>query len=180
METEITTVERSLGVPSGDWYVDPARSQVHFHTRAMLGLFPVLGRFERFAGVLHIDEASRATGDLRIEAASIATGIGKRDAHLRTTDFFAAEEHPYLTFNLSAIEPDKDAHQISGALRIRDRVLPIRARAILSSSGSEIRIAARFPVDHHAAGLGWAKPGMVRKVVDADLKLTLTREDLRG
>lgn len=81
-----------------------------------------------------------------------------------------------MTFDLAKMTPDGDSHQVSGTLKIRDKTLPIEAAATVAANGSELQIEARFPVDHDAAGLGWAKPGMVRKVVDADIKLTLTRE----
>jgi polyisoprenoid-binding protein YceI len=174
--TDSTSTTDSGVIPSGEWYVDPARSQVHFHTRAMFGLFPVLGRFERFGGALRVSEAGEVSGELRLEAESVRTGIGKRDAHLRTEDFFHADAHPHVTFDLAELRPDGDSHRVSGTLRIRDRTLPIEAGATVTANGSELQIEARLPVDHHAAGLGWAKPGMVRKVVDADIKLTLTRE----
>jgi len=167
-------------MPIGDWLLDPARSRVHFHTRAMFGLFPVVGRFERFEGVLHVEDSGQATGDLRIESASIRTGISRRDAHLRTEDFFHADAHPYMTFNLTGLRPDGNAHDVTGTLRIREKALPIRARATVSDAGGELQIEARFPVDHDAAGLGWAKPGLVRKLVDADVTLTLTRENSKS
>jgi polyisoprenoid-binding protein YceI len=174
--TDTTSNTDSGALPGGDWYVDRARSQVHFHTRAIFGLFPVLGKFERFGGTLHVSEAGEASGELQLQAESVRTGIGKRDAHLRTDDFFYADAHPHVTFELAELRPDGGAHQVSGTLRIRDKTIPIGARASVSASGPELQIEARFPVDHHAAGLGWAKPGMVRKVVDADIKLTLTRK----
>ena len=174
--TNSTSTTESVALPRGDWYVDPARSQVHFHTRAMFGLFPVLGKFERFGGTLRVSDAGEASGELRLEADSVRTGIGKRDAHLRTEDFFYAEAHPQVTFDLAELRPDGGAHQVGGALRIRDKTLPIDAAATVTATGSELQIEARFPVDHHGAGLGWAKPGMVRKVVDADIELTLTRD----
>jgi len=177
METQTSTIQASPTMPSGDWYVDPAHSRLHFHTRAMFGLFPVLGRFERFGGVLHVEDSGQVTGDLRIEPASIRTGINKRDAHLRREDFLHADAHPYLTFNLTSLSPDGNAHEVTGTLRIREKTIPIRARATVAGAGSELQVEARFPVDHDAAGLGWAKPGLVRKVVDADVKLTLTREN---
>ena len=174
--TDTTRTTDSGALPSGDWYVDPTRSQVHFHTRAMFGLFPVLGKFERFGGTLRVSEAGEANGELRLEAESVRTGIRKRDAHLRTEDFFHADAHPHVTFDLAELRPDGDAHQVSGTLRIRDKTLPIDAGATVTATGPELQISARFPVDHHAAGLGWAKPGMVKKVIDADIKLTLTRK----
>jgi len=177
METQTATIQASPTLPSGDWCVDPARSRVHFHTRAMFGLLPVRGRFERFGGVLHVEDSGQATGDLHIEPASIRTGIDKRDVHLRSEDFLHADAHPYLTFNLTSLRRDGDAHQVTGTLRIREKTIPIRARATVAISGSALQIEARFPVDHDAAGLGWAKPGMIRKIVDADVTLTLTREN---
>jgi len=65
---------------------------------------------------------------------------------------------------------------VTGTLGIRGKTLPIRARAAIADADSELQIDARFPVDHDAAGLGWAKPGLIRKVIDADVQLTLTRE----
>jgi hypothetical protein len=127
--TTDTTSSTDPGVlPSGEWYVDPGRSQVHFHTRAMFGLFPVLGRFERFGGALRVTEAGGASGELRLDAESVRTGIGKRDAHLRTPDFFYADAHPHVTFDLAEMTPDGDSHQVSGTLRIRAR--PSRSKRL--------------------------------------------------
>jgi hypothetical protein len=86
-------------------------------------------------------------------------------------------DHVVVKLGVDLLEPDGDGHQVSGTLRIRNETLPVIAPAVNTTIGSEIRIESRSPVDHHAAGLGWAEPGMVRKVVDADLKLTLARED---
>lgn len=180
--TTQTPSQPKLAIPSGEWYIDPAKSSVHFHTRAMLGLFPVLGRFERFSGGLQVDESGRVSGELHVDAASIATGIRKRDHHLRSDDFFGTDQHPELTFTLTGLEPagssaaDGRAHSVSGTLQIRDRGLPIHAQATIAAAGTEVQIEARLPIDHASAGLGWAKPGMIRKIVDADVKLTLTRE----
>lgn len=176
MNSETGSVDTPQTLPSGDWYVDPARSRVHFHTRAFFGLFPVLGRFEGYDGVLHVDDAGQATGELRIEAASIRTGIGLRDAHLRTKGYFHAGTYPDVTFDLTGLARGGDGYEVTGTLRIRETTLPIRAPATISSTDSELRMEARFPLDHDAAGLRWAKPGMVAKVVDADINLTLTRE----
>lgn len=158
-------------LPEGRWRVDPARSTVTFRTRAMLGLMPVRGRFEGFDGSLAVDADGRATGELRIETATIATGIAKRDAHLRTADFFDAEHHPHAHFTLTALTSADGRPVARGTLRIRDRDIPVEAPLELTRPGTDVRLQARFPVDHHTAGLGWAKPGMIHKVVYADLDL---------
>ncbi len=181
MDTQtITTPASSESAPvlgAAVWNVDPARSRVHFHTRAMFGLFAVLGRFERFDGTLRLDQEGRASGSLRIHTASIRTGIGKRDRHLQSEDFFHAEGHPRATFELTELQPQAGGYEVAGTLRIRDKELPVRTRATVRQEGEALVIGARFTVDHDAAGLGWAKPGMVRKAVEADVELTLVRED---
>jgi polyisoprenoid-binding protein YceI len=88
-----------------------ARSELGFLTR-MLGLIPVRGRHSGYDGELHINSAGNASGVLRIDAATISTGIKKRDAHLRSTDFFAVERHPHMTFELTAPTPTGHSHAL--------------------------------------------------------------------
>ena len=69
-------------LPTGDWSVVPADSKVGFVARIVFGLIPVRGRYSGFAGKLHVDGAGNASGELSIDAATVATGIKIRDAHL--------------------------------------------------------------------------------------------------
>jgi polyisoprenoid-binding protein YceI len=162
-------------LPVGHWKVDPARSEVAFETRAMGGLFPVHGRFDRFTGALNVDEQRHVDADFVIEAETIKTGIGKRDAHLRTKDFFHAKVHPHVTFTLTEVRATDGRPTVAGTLHIRDRSLPIDTPLTITQTGDELRLEADFVVDHDAAGLGWAKPVMVRKRVDARVRLTLQK-----
>jgi polyisoprenoid-binding protein YceI len=173
METTSSASVQAATVRSGDWRVDEGNSFVRFHTRAMFNLFPVVGRFDRFDGTLHVDDSGRVSGELTIEASSIKTGVALRDWHLRSRDFFHVARHPQLSFTLDGLEPDGDSHLVTGVLRIREAPLPVRASATVAGEGSEMTIRARFEVDHHKAGLGWAKPGMVPKSVEADVRLAL-------
>jgi len=83
---------------TGTWTIDPAHSEVAFSVRH-LGLSRVRGRFNRFDGVAHVagplaDSHVHATIDL----ASVDTNNDQRDGHLRSTDFFGAEESTPMTF----------------------------------------------------------------------------------
>jgi polyisoprenoid-binding protein YceI len=142
-----------ISLSSGDWRVVPARSELGFRTR-ILGLIAVRGRYTGFEGELHVDDAGAASGTLRVEAETISTGIKKRDAHLRTTDFFAVERHPHMTFELTSLTPNTDgAVTLSGTLHVRDRALPITTPVSVAPVGSNgLRIDADFEVDHRAAG----------------------------
>lgn len=174
--TTQSTEAHPIPLPAGDWHVVPARSELGFLTRAVFGLIPVRGRYSGYDGELHIDGAGHASGFLRIEAATIRTGIKKRDAHLRSTDFFAVEEHPHLKFELASLVPNPDSDlTMTGTLHIRDQALPIKTRVSVATLGAdERRLDADFEVDHRASGFE-IKRGLPRTVrVQAALTLERT------
>jgi len=168
------TVERgAAAIAGGSWRVVAADSELGFATR-MFGLIPVRGSYGRFAGELQVDEEGHSSGSLDVETATVSTGIKKRDQHLRSDDFFAADSHPVMRFELGAITATGDGRaRVTGTLRIREAELPIEAPVAIESHGPDgLRIDASFPVDHRAAGLGWKRvPG----VIEARAALALQR-----
>ncbi|HEY2181578.1 MAG TPA: YceI family protein [Solirubrobacteraceae bacterium] len=166
---------------AGDWAVVPADSELGFETRILFGLIPVRGRYSGFAGELHVDDAGDADGSLYIEAATVSTGIKKRDAHLRSGDFFAVEEHPHLRFELQSLVPDaRDGFDLSATLHIRGHELAIETPVSVSAAGpARLRVDGEFPVDHRLSGLrstgsGWKK---VPDALHVKAALTLQRTD---
>ena len=104
-------------IPTGTWTVDPAHSAAGFSVKH-LGIATVRGRFEEFEGTLDIGDdisAARAYGTAQVN--SINTDEPARDEHLRSADFFGAEENPELRFESTAIRPlDEDTFEIEGDL----------------------------------------------------------------
>jgi polyisoprenoid-binding protein YceI len=144
----------------------------------MLGLMKVKGNLALLDGVLQINGDGDATGSMRLDAASIVTGIGKRDTHLRSPDFFHAAEHPHVDFVLHEITVDQQgAHAFSGALEIRGTSVPLSAPLTAEVLGPDrLRLTATAVADHQAAGLGWAKAGMIRGQIPLHAELTLVRD----
>ena len=64
------------------------------------------GRFNTVSGdiVLDKDDPSKSSISVVIDAASVDTNHDKRDEHLRSPDFFNAEEFPEITFESNKIE----------------------------------------------------------------------------
>ena len=62
-------------LPAGTWRVDPDGSEVLFKARALFGLLPVSGIFERFTGEMNVDESGLATGKLLVEPAPSTPGL---------------------------------------------------------------------------------------------------------
>ena len=86
------------------YQIDPKHSAARFKIRHMM-IANVKGQFSKVSGVLTLDELhlsnSRVEGS--IEAASIETRDGQRNAHLKSTDFLDVEKFPTLHFKSKAI-----------------------------------------------------------------------------
>ena len=100
--------------------IDKTHSEAAFRVRHLIS--KVRGRFTDFDGAIAFDEAEpqRSTVNLTIQAASIDTGVADRDAHLRSTDFFAVDQYPTITFRSTAIAPKgNDEFEVTGDLTMR-------------------------------------------------------------
>ncbi len=67
-----------------------------------MSLVNVKGSFDKFQGVVTLDEKnlSKSSIEVTVETASINTGVEKRDEHLRTDDFFDCPKYPTIRFCL--------------------------------------------------------------------------------
>lgn len=93
-------------VSASTWNINPDHSSVQFQIRYM-GLVNVKGSFDKFQGVVQLDEKnlSKSSVKVTIESASINTGVEKRDEHLRTDDFFDCPKYPTITFVSKKVTP---------------------------------------------------------------------------
>jgi len=104
------------------WQVDGAHSAVNLAVRHMV-ISKVRGRFGKWSAKLQLDtaELTRSSVEVEIEAASIETGVGDRDTHLRSPDFLDAAKYPTLRFRSRRVEvAAKDKLRVVGDLTIRD------------------------------------------------------------
>jgi polyisoprenoid-binding protein YceI len=82
----------------------------------------VRGAFNEFEGTVVVDgtDVSRSTATVTIEAASIDTRNGQRDAHLRSNDFLGMDEFPQITFVGTAVAPTGPTSlELTGDLTIK-------------------------------------------------------------
>lgn len=107
------------------YQIDKAHSEAAFQVRHLLGR--VRGSFSDFDGVIEFDPDAVESAAVRftIQASSITTNEPARDAHLRSNDFFAVDEHPTLTFVSRAVTPKSVAEfDVTGDLTIRGVTRP--------------------------------------------------------
>jgi polyisoprenoid-binding protein YceI len=137
--------------------IDKAHSEVGFRVRHLVTR--VRGRFSDFEGAVEYDQAdpTRSTVNVSIDASSIDTRDATRDTHLRSADFFSADEHKTLTFASTAIRrTGEDSFDVDGDLTIR---------------GVTRRVTLR------AAFLGAAKDPWGNQRIGFEAEVTLNRKD---
>ncbi|MGB7623549.1 MAG: YceI family protein [Terriglobia bacterium] len=103
------------------WTFEPGHTAAEFRARHMM-VTHVRGHFKNVHGSLEFDPVNPrdASVEATLDAKGIWTGETQRDAHLRSTDFLDADNHPYISFKSSqiAIIGDHD-YIVTGGLTIR-------------------------------------------------------------
>lgn len=116
------TTASELQIPgyiAGTWTIDPVHTHVGFVIKHMM-VSKVRGNFDTFAGqILTAANPSESTVSVTIEATSINTGNTMRDDHIRSADFFDAENHPTITFTSTGIRQEGGDFYVDGDLTIR-------------------------------------------------------------
>jgi polyisoprenoid-binding protein YceI len=103
-----------LAVPAlahaNQWDVDPSHSSASFTVKHLM-VSNVRGEFGKIKGSATWDKAdfSDAKIEVTVDATTVDTRDPKRDAHLRSPDFFDVEKFPTLTFKSKKVTKSKTA-----------------------------------------------------------------------
>lgn len=104
------------------WKIDPVHSEIKFKVKHML-VSTVTGGFNKFDAEINAEnenDFSGASVKFEADAASIDTKNAQRDAHLRSADFFDAENHPKLSFNSKSFTKTSDMlYKLTGDMTMR-------------------------------------------------------------
>ena len=115
----------AFSVPTEDpssWSIDSVHSSIGFKVRH-LGISNVRGEFLDYDAEILMDgtDLSTLTVSATIETGSVDTGNERRDGHLRSDDFFGAEEFPNMTFSSTEVTNiEGNNFHLVGDLTIRD------------------------------------------------------------
>jgi polyisoprenoid-binding protein YceI len=111
------------------WVIDPAHSEFGFKVKHLM-ITNVKGKFRDVDAEIftHGNDFLTAEIVVRIKSASIDTGEAKRDAHLKSPDFFDVENHPELVFVGKKLEKtnDEDKYVLYGELTIKGVTVPVK------------------------------------------------------
>jgi polyisoprenoid-binding protein YceI len=175
----MTTVETLLSDPdtAGVWNLVPERSSITFKIRNMWGLINVKGKFLEINGDGQITGKGAVFGRVDIRAASLRTGIHKRDEHLRSADFFDVKRFPEISVVVTAVQPTTgNEADLRASFNIKgvDAPLPLPVRITVLGDGS-VRISAETEIDRAQFGLDWNRFGMIGKAAAVSAETIFVR-----
>ena len=109
------------------WIIDPMHSEVHFKVKHLV-ISTVTGTFKSFDGSLESEneDFQGAAIEFSLDVNSIDTNQEQRDAHLKSADFFDAEQFPKISFKSTSFEKDGDDYELSGDLTVRNVTKPVK------------------------------------------------------
>jgi polyisoprenoid-binding protein YceI len=145
------------------WHIDPAHSDAEFAVKHLM-ISTVKGHFADVKGTVSVDdrEPTAAAVEVSIAVASIDTRDAKRDAHLKSADFFDAEQYPTIAFKGTRIDGSVDgAFRLAGDLTIhgvtRAVTLDVAAAGRIRDpwGGERAGYAATTRINRKDFGLAW-------------------------
>ena len=143
--------------------IDPAHASVGF-TVDHLVISKVRGDFRDFSGTIELDgQGAVQQVSSAIEVKSIDTGIQNRDEHLKSADFFDAENYPQISFQSKSVRQDGGKNVLIGDLTIhgvtKEIELPFSVKGPVKGPNGEMRIgfAASTVINRKDFGMTWNK-----------------------
>jgi polyisoprenoid-binding protein YceI len=167
----------TTAVQSGAFQLDRAGSTVAIRHKTMWGLVTVKGHFTTLSGSGEVRLDGTAAGTITVGSASLDTKNAKRDTHLRSADFFAAEEFPEIIYEVREVTPHGEAAvAVNGSLTVRGTTRPLTLTATVTEPGAETAtLTTEFTVDRREFGLSWNQMGMMRGVTTVNAVLRFRR-----
>ena len=168
--------------------IDPAHSTIGFKVRHLLG--SAKGRFTKFNGSIDFDreQPEKSSVTVAIQAASIDTGIAKRDEHLRSEEFFNVQKFPEITFksrqvkrtgaNAGEITGDLTMHGVTRSVTLHIELLGTPETAVKGQI-TRWRITTA-PIKRAEFGLSWSNSVEAVSMIGNDVMTDIQVEAARS
>lgn len=167
------------------WRIDASHSAANFSVRHLM-VSTVRGQLGPISGTIEYDgkDVRSIKADVSIDVAGINTQNQKRDAHLRSADFFDVPNHPTVTFKSKRVEPGAAGRfKLIGDLTLRgttkEVVLDVEGPSPISKGmGPNVvtGAAATTSINRLEYGLKWNNMVEAGPVVSDEVKITIDLE----
>ena len=165
--------------------IDTGHSQTSFSVKHLV-ISTVRGEFGKTEGTVVIDDAdvSKSKVEATIDVASVNTREEKRDAHLKSPDFFDVARFPTLTFKSTKVEKGAEGHlKVTGDLTLKGVTRPV----VLDVTGptKEIKdpwgnlkrgVAVTGTINRKDFGIAWGTVIEAGPVVGDEVKIEIDAE----
>ena len=148
---------------AGTWAVVPDQSTITVKAKSMWGLVPVKGRFGEFSGEGQVAAPQTVSGHVDIKAASMRTGIRKRDEHLHSADFFDAERFPDINVVVTGADAiEGDSVKLRADLTVKGTTRPVELTTTVTPTGDGgMRLTGHGTVNRQEFGVDGNLIGMI-------------------
>ena len=145
-----------------EFVVDKVHSSISFTIRHMV-VSKVRGNFNDFDVTIKADpnDITKSSVTAVIRAASIDTDNEKRDAHLRSADFFDVEKFPEITFKSIRVKKKDDKYELWGTLTMhgitKNIIIPFEILGQMTDPAGNtlVGVEGQLELDRKDYGLTW-------------------------
>lgn len=163
-EKNVIATSTRQAVETGKWTVDQAHSNVKFNVTHLV-VSEVEGSFKLFEGAMENSTAdlSDAKINFTVDVNSINTDNEKRDNHLKSDDFFAADKFPQMKFTSTSMKAVGDnKYKLAGNLTIRDVTKPVEfdvtyGGSVAAMGTTKLGFKAKTTINRFDYNLKWDK-----------------------
>lgn len=123
--TAATTVKAPPIPPAGTWNIDAVHSAVGFSVKHLM-VSKVRGTFDTFSGTITVaEDGTPPAVQAEIDVTSINTNNEQRDGHIKSADFFDAEQFPTATFVSTGVRAKGDDYILDGDFTLKGVTKPV-------------------------------------------------------
>jgi polyisoprenoid-binding protein YceI len=164
--TALTLLAFPLSAQASDWVFDPAHTSAQFAVKHMM-VSTVRGAFSKVTGSVHLDDSdvTKSSIEATIPVDTVDTREPKRDAHLKSPDFFDVAKFSTMTFKSTKITAGQLGKlTIEGILTLHGVSKPVVLEAEVTPEmkgmgGKPMRgISAATKINRKDFGLVWNRP----------------------
>ena len=184
----MTTATAPIQTALVPWTLDPTHTDIEFSVRHLM-ISNVKGRFSNPTGTVSFDpkKPGALELDVSIPIASIDTRNEQRDTHLRSADFFDAEQFPVMTFTAKGTDGAIGGDfKLIGDLTIRGVTREVTLDVVAEGAGGDpwgndrLGFSATTKIERKDFGLTWNQALETGGVVVGDqIKITINTELMR-
>ncbi len=172
----------SLCSAAETYTVDPSHTSLVFSI-SHLGYSYTYGRFNELAGQYLLDREmpQNSQFQFQVNVASVDTNDPKRDEHLRSADFFNAEQFPTISFQSGSVMKTEQGFDVTGNLTLHGVTREVKLPMILMGEGQgpygNYRTGLRFQLQIKRSDYGMT--GMQGPIGD-NVAITVSFEGIRA